>query len=168
MKHLMLLSAFAMLAPPLAGMVSAQQPPRSAIDVVAGVLIFPDDGTVREGMVGGSARFYVTPRLAVGPEITFVQGDRHSHLIATGNLTFDFLGPDGGRRPTVTPFLVVGGGWYHTREQFPAGAFNSHEGAFTAGGGVRGLIGDRLYVGAEARIGWELHLRANGLVGWRF
>ena len=168
MKRLMLLSAFAMLAPSVARMASAQEPLPRAAEFVAGMLMFPDDGTVREGMAGGSARFYLSPRLAVGPEVTFVQGNRHNHLIATANLTFDFLGPAGGREPTATPFLVVGGGWYHSREEFPAGGFNSNDGAFTAGGGVRALVADRLYVGAEARIGWELHLRVNGLVGWRF
>lgn len=159
---------FALLASPVAGIAAAQEPPRRAVEFAAGVLMFPDDGTVRESMVGGAARFYPSPRLAVGPEITFVQGSRHSHVIATGNVTFDFIGPAAGREPTLTPFLVLGGGWYHTREEFPSGGFNSNEGAFTAGGGVRAHLGDRLYLGAEVRIGWELHVRANGILGWRF
>jgi hypothetical protein len=168
MKELMLLTTLAMLAPPGAGMAAAQEPPRRAVEFVAGVLMFPDDGTVRENMAGGSMRFYLSPRLAVGPEVTFVQGSRHSHVIATGNLTFDFFGPSGGREPTATPFLVLGGGWYHSREEFPSGGFNSNEGGFTAGGGVRARLAERLYIGAEVRIGWELHVRMNGLVGWRF
>jgi hypothetical protein len=39
------------------------------------------------------------------------------------------------------------------------------EGAFTAGGGVRAYLGDRAFVGVDARVGWELHVRINGLVG---
>ena len=34
-----------------------------------------------------------------------------------------------------------------------------------AGGGVRALVGKAVIVGAEARVGWELHLRVNGLLG---
>ena len=69
----------------------------------------------------------------------------------------------GGR--AVTPFVVAGGGLFQTRERFPSGPFTSADGAFTAGGGVRGSFGDRVTVGIDARIGWELHLRVNALVG---
>ena len=41
------------------------------------------------------------------------------------------------------------------------------EGAFTAGGGVRAFASDRVTVGIDARVGWELHLRVNGFVGVR-
>ena len=34
-----------------------------------------------------------------------------------------------------------------------------------AGGGIRALVGDRVLVGLETRVGWELHLRLSGLVG---
>jgi len=33
------------------------------------------------------------------------------------------------------------------------------------GGGVRALVGDRVTIGIDARVGWELHVRVNGLVG---
>ena len=168
MRRFVMLSTFALLASPPAETAAAQEPPRPAVELVAGVLVFPDDGTVRESMAGGSARFHLSPRIAIGPEITFVQGSRHTHVIATGNLTFDVIGAAGAQEPPVTPFLVVGGGWYHSRDEFPSGSFNSNEGAFTAGGGVRARLGERLSIGAEVRIGWELHVRANGLVGWRF
>jgi hypothetical protein len=153
---------------PLAGRAWAQEPPAAALELAAGALLFPDDGTVTEGMVGGSGRYYVLPRLAIGPEIVYVSGSDHSHLMVTGNVTFDFLRPVGGRPPRITPFVLAGGGLFHTRDQAPRGGFNSSDGAFTAGGGVRGFVNDRIYIGAEARIGWELHLRINGFVGWRF
>jgi hypothetical protein len=35
------------------------------------------------------------------------------------------------------------------------------------GGGVTALVGQHVIVGAEARIGWELHIRLNGMVGVR-
>jgi len=35
------------------------------------------------------------------------------------------------------------------------------------GGGVRVAAGDRVTVGVDARIGWETHIRLNGVVGIR-
>ena len=145
----------------------AQERPAPVVEFAAGWLSFPDDGVVREAMVGGAARWYVSPRLGIGPEISYISGRNHSHVIATGNLTWDILSPSpGGPRP-VTPFLVAGAGLYQTREQFPVGPYTSGEGAFTAGGGVRARAGHRVTVGVDARIGWELHLRINGLIGVR-
>jgi hypothetical protein len=65
----------------------------------------------------------------------------------------------------VTPFLVGGVGLFQTREEFFDGPFTSSEGAFTAGGGVRARVGDRVTFGVEMRLGWETHIRINGLVG---
>lgn len=119
-----------------------------------------------ELLAGTAVRIPLTPRLAVGPELTFVSGDGHSHLILTGNLTFDVRRPS--TRPRATPFLVVGAGLYQTREQLLAGGpYTSREGAFTAGGGVRVPAGERGTVGVEARMGWEAHLRLNAVFGWR-
>ena len=44
-------------------------------------------------------------------------------------------------------------------------SFASNEGAFTAGGGARVWVTPRVYVGGEARVGWELHTRLTGTVG---
>ena len=146
----------------------AQERPSPAAELAVGSLLFADDGVVAEGFVGGTARVYVLPRVSIGPEIAYIAGDNHSHLMLTGNVTVDFLGPTGSQPRRVTPFAVVGAGLFQTREQFPNNeTFTSNEGAFTAGVGVRGTIGDRVFVGAEARVGWELHLRLNGLVGVR-
>ena len=153
----------------LARSVSAQQRPSPAAELALGALMFADDIVVTEGLVGGTTRFYVSPRISVGPEIAFIQGERHSHLMLTGNLTVDLVTPRNGTSAVVTPFIVAGAGLFRTRELFPGNdVFSSNEGAFTAGGGVRALVGDRILVGAEARIGWELHIRLNGLVGVRF
>ena len=63
--------------------------------------------------------------------------------------------------------FIVGGGMFQTRESFFGDDFTHTEGAFTAGGGVRGAVGDRVTVGLDARLGWETHLRINGVVGVR-
>ena len=155
-------------APPLAGSASAQGRPAVALEFAAGKLSFPDDGVINEGLLGGAARFYLTPRLSVGPEFAYVNGDRHSHMMLTGNVTFDFLGPVNGQPRRVTPYVVAGGGVFTTRDEFPRGPFWSSDPAFTAGGGFRALLGRSAFIGAEARIGWELHMRLNALVGVRF
>jgi hypothetical protein len=146
---------------------AAQERPGPVGELAAGTLLFADDGVVREGFVGGTARFYVLPRVSVGPEIAFIQGERHSHLMLTANVTFDVISPVNGEPRSVTPFVVAGAGLFQTREEFPGEVFTSGEGAFTAGGGVRARVGERVLVGAEARIGWELHIRLNAMVGVR-
>ena len=147
------------------GRAAAQE----TVEFSAGVVSFPDDGgLVDELLAGGSARFYLSPRLGVGPEVVFIQGEDHSHLILTGNVTFDFIGPNGGRPPRITPFIVAGAGLYTTREQFSNGTNRSAEGAFTVGGGVRASLGDRVTAGVDARFGWEPHIRVNATLGFRF
>jgi hypothetical protein len=153
---------------PMAGVSLAQHRPGSAVEFAAGWVGFADDGIVSEGLVGGAARMYVLPRISVGPEIVYIGGTSHSHLTVTGNVTWDVVGSTSARQRRLIPFLVAGGGLFRTRESFPSGAFTSSEGAFTAGGGVRGLIGNRVTAGIDARIGWELHLRIGGLIGVRF
>jgi opacity protein-like surface antigen len=161
------LVAIALLVFPLAGAAAAQDNPPPAVEFEAGWVGFADDGIANEAMVGGTARWYLSPRLGIGPELVYVSGSNHSHLIVTGNVTFDILSPATGRPRPVTPFLVAGGGWFQTRETFNSGDFTSSEGAFTAGGGVRAAAGDRVTIGIDARVGWELHIRVNGFVGIR-
>jgi hypothetical protein len=160
--------AIALMALPLSRPAAAQERPGPAGEFAAGSVLFADDGVVTEGFIGGAGRFYVLPRVSAGPEIAYIQGENHSHLMLTGNVTFDLFRPVNGQPRQVTPFAVVGGGLFQTRESFPNNeVFTSSDGAFTAGGGVRALVGKYLFVGAEARIGWELHIRLNGIVGVR-
>jgi hypothetical protein len=151
---------------PTGGVATAQERPGPAVEFAAGWVGFADDGIVSEGLVGGAARMYLSSRIAVGPEVVYIDGSNHSHLVVTGNLTWDVLASIGGA-PRITPFVVVGGGLYQTRETFFSGPFTSSEGAFTAGGGVRARASDRVTVGIDARLGWETHIRINGIVGVR-
>jgi hypothetical protein len=154
-------------AVPMASLAAAQDRPGPSFEVTAGWVGFADDGIVSEPLVGAAARWYLLPRISIGPEIVYIDGDNHSHLVVTGNLTFDMLAPRNGRPAQVTPFLVVGGGLFQTRESFFTGTFTASEGAFTSGGGVRALVGNRVTVGVDTRIGWELHLRVGGFIGLR-
>jgi hypothetical protein len=154
-----LLTAGLLLAPVVA---TAQGRPAPVAEFAAGWVGFADDGIVSEAMAGGAFRWYPLRRVAIGPEIIYISGDNHSHLMLTGNLTFDVLADR-----AVTPFIVVGGGLFQTHESFPGGGFTSNEGAFTLGGGVRVAAGDRVTIGLDTRIGWETHVRVNATVGIR-
>jgi hypothetical protein len=157
-----------LIVSPLGRPASAQERPGPVPELAAGALLFADDGAVTEAFVGGSARVYVMPRISLGPEIAYIRGDNHNHLMLTGNVTFDVVTLANGDPPLVTPFVVVGAGLFQTRESFLDNeTFTSSEGAFTAGGGVRGLVGERMMIGVEARVGWELHVRVNAIVGVR-
>ncbi len=151
----------------LANPATAQERPAPVLEFAAGQLLFADDGVVEEGFFGGDARIYLSPRVSVGPEVAVIFGQNHSHLMLTGNLTFDLLSPVNGVPRRVTPFIVTGGGLFHTSEQLLTGPYSHNEGAFTAGGGFRVRIGDDVAAGVEARLGWELHLRLNAVVGVR-
>ena len=159
-----LIFALVLLAGPMVESAAAQERQSPAAEFAGGWMGFADDGIVSEGFVGGGVRLYVTPRLSAGPEVIYIHGDNHSHLMITGNLTWDVLSPTNGNPPSVTPFFVVGGGIFQTRENFSSGGFTSTEGGFTAGAGVRALVGERVAVGVDARVGWELHVRVGALV----
>src|SRR5262245_51913918 len=104
---------------------AAQERGAGAVEFAAGALMFPDEGLVTEGFAGGAGRFYVTPRISIGPEVAFITGDNQTHLMLTGNLTVDL-----GSSPRVTPFVVVGGGLFRTTDSFPDNQTSSHnEGA---------------------------------------
>jgi len=145
----------------------AQDRPAPVVDVAAGWVGFADDGIASEVMVGGAARWYVSSRFAIGPEVISMAGSNHNHLMMTANLTFDLVGPVNSRPRTITPFLVVGGGVFQTSENFRTETFRSSEGAFTLGGGVRVAAGGRVTIGVDARIGWEAHMRVNAVAGIR-
>ncbi len=94
--------------------------------------------------------------------------DTDRDLVLTGNLTFDFRKPSAASPPLVEPFIVIGGGLYQHSNSVAAGTYSSTEGSLTVGGGVRLRVDERVYVAADARLGWEPHIRIVGLVGYRF
>jgi hypothetical protein len=135
------------------------------VEFALGRVGFADDGIVGESLVGGAGRFFLGSRISVGPELTYLRGDRHDHLVLTGNVTVELLRTPAGTRRVISPFLVGGAGLFRTRDRFLRDSFTSDEGAFTAGGGVRAAVGHRWTVGIDARVGWEPHIRVNGVIG---
>jgi hypothetical protein len=162
LTHACIVAAVLMLS---ASPAVAQDRPAPSVEIEAGWVGFADDGIVSETLLGAAARWYLLSRISVGPEIVYLASQYHSHLIVTGNLTFDILRERSGRR--VIPFLVIGGGLFQTRDEFFDEPYTSNEGAFTAGGGMRIIINDRVTAGLEARMGWEPHVRLNGTLGIR-
>ncbi|MEO8481172.1 MAG: hypothetical protein ABI634_03115 [Acidobacteriota bacterium] len=140
---------------------------RALAEIGGGYASFVDDSPIPHGVVQGSARGYITPRLAIGPEFTYMRGpgsDRDWFL--TGNLTVDLLPPE---RPAVLrPYVIAGGGVTHMMTRVGTGPFSSNEGTFTAGAGARIPAARGWYLAPEFRLGWELHWRANVTVGRTF
>ncbi len=149
-----------------AGRALAQPGAAPALEVTVGYAGFVDDATISHGLVGGLARWSLTPRLSIGPEITYMRGPGFDRdLFVTGNVTWDLLSRPAPRPGLVVPYVVGGAGFSRHFDRFGPLRFASSEGAFTAGGGARVWVTRRVYVGAEARVGWELHTRLAGTVG---
>jgi hypothetical protein len=86
-------------------------------------------------------------------------------LFVLGSLWFDVVRDRPDRH--VEPCLVAGGGYMRHSDRFGGATFSSGEGSFTADGGARVRVVDRIEVGAEIRVGWELHMRVTATVGVR-
>jgi hypothetical protein len=137
--------------------------PAPTLEGQAGLAAFVDDAAVRHEVVGASARYYLSRRVAIGPELLYLVGPGSDRdLIATGNITFDLRAP--ARRGAV-PYLVAGAGLFQHSDAFNGVTFTSREGAWTGGAGIRAWVSDRAYVAGEYRVGWELHHRASIHVG---
>lgn len=152
----------------LASAAFAQVRGGPALEMTAGYAGFADEATISHGLIGGLARWAVTPRLSIGPEVTYMRGPNFDRdLFVTGNVTWDFVGTGAQPQGAVVPYVVAGAGFFRHSDRFGPVTFASNEGTFTAGGGVRVWATPRVSVGAEARFGWELHTRLAGTVGVR-
>lgn len=157
-------AVLAVLASPLL----AQDGHRAAIEGFAGWAGFVDNATIHHWLAGAGGRYYLTPRLGVGPEFAIMSGPGSDRdLMLTGNLTVDLLAPTVAGTPSVTPFFVAGGGLFQHRQRFGSVNFSSTEGSFTGGAGLRFRLGDRVYAVPEVRFGWELHTRISLAIGFR-
>jgi hypothetical protein len=167
--------AVAMLLTPAQTAV-AQEKPAPTIEVVVGRSGFIDEVWDYFTTIGGGARWFVTPRLAVGPEVAYLTGEFDgldaSHLSVTGNVTFDFVRDGHNRR--VVPYVAAGGGYLRQRTLVGRGPgvpgltpFTSGEGTVSGGIGARVAIGSRVFVAPEFRLGWEPTTRIVVTVGLR-
>lgn len=128
----------------------------------AGYAGFEDEDT--HAHVGGSVRFYLTPRFSIEPELQYLRGsNRHSDILLVPNLNWDFRAS--GR---VIPYVTGGLGWMRSSfGQFrPTYVYN--EGFFQIGAGVKIRANDRWYIAPEFRLGTELHARVGAAIGYTF
>lgn len=159
-----------------AGPVVAQDNPAPIVEAVMGRSGFIDEVWDGFTTIGGGARMFVTPRLAIGPEIAFLRGDFDerdaSNLTVTGNITFDFVRDD--RRARVVPYFAAGGGYLRQKTVVGSGAgsttlrpFTSSEGTASAGAGLRIAVTPRVFIAPEFRLGWEPETRIAVMIGMR-
>ena len=136
-----------------------------AVEGTAGWAGFVDDATKHHAVYGAGVRVSLTPRVSVGPEAAYMVGpDGDRDLFVLGSMWIDLLSPAAGR--PVAPYVVFGGGYMGHRDELGRGPHPwTHEGSFTAGGGARVQVTDRVHAGGDVRIGWELHLRTTAHVG---
>ena len=67
------------------------------LEFLAGYAGFVDDATIDHTIFGAAARVYLTPRVAIGPELVYMRGPNSDRdLFLTGNMTFDVIPPRGG------------------------------------------------------------------------
>jgi opacity protein-like surface antigen len=151
-----------------AGSAAAQALRPMAVEGTVGWAGFVDDTTIEHGLFGGAVRAPLgAGRLSVGPEIVYARGPASDRdLFVLGSLWVDLVR----ERPQtrIVPYVVAGAGYMRHSDRFASRTFASGEGSFTAGGGVRAHVTDRVYVGGDVRLGWELHLRATAHLGVRF
>lgn len=148
----------------LGTVAAAQRRSAAVVEGSAGWAGFGDEGLIHHSTYGVAYRANLTRRLAIGPELIVMQGPGVARdVFLTANILFDIVGDI-----RVVPYVVAGVGLMFYRFGTGVGPLSGVEGAFSAGGGARFPIDDRWHVAAEARIGWEPHLRITGLVGYRF
>jgi hypothetical protein len=148
---------------------AAQPAPTRVVEVSAavGYASFVDESPIPHAVFGGLARVALTPRLAAGPQVIYMIGPRSDRdLFVTGFLTYDLIGPAGGRS-RIVPYLVTDAGVMTHFESFNGRTFSSTEGAVSGGVGVRVRPTERVVASVDLRVGWELHWRTVVSVGYR-
>lgn len=118
---------------------------------------FLDESAIPHSMFGAGARFFVIPRLAIGPEVTHMRGpgqDRDWVLLA--NASIDLRSRTGRR---VIPYVLAGAGMMRhtdgTEPRFP----RAYGLLVNVGIGTRVVVSDRWFLAPEFRIGREPHWR---------
>ena len=93
-----LLALTLVLTPGSAFAQSSEPRPAPAVEFLAGYAGFVDDATIDHSILGAGAGVYLTPRLAVGPELVYMVGPNSDRdLYLTLDLTFDVMRPRQGR-----------------------------------------------------------------------
>jgi hypothetical protein len=154
--------------------VVAQDGPSAVGEVIIGRSGFVDEAWDDFTTIGGAARIFVTPKIAVGPEIAYLVSNapETNGVSMTGVVTWDFVPDDG--RPRIVPYLVAGVGYLRQKTLVGRGPgrpglqpFTSGEGTVSGGLGLRVGLGPYMFVASEFRLGWEPERRIAVTVGTR-
>jgi len=146
--------------------VSAQTNPKLDLRITLGWRTNVADGTCGEGEghffrsgqfeLGGSARYYVSSRVSIGPELMFIKPCKrqiftyyHPRLTGRMNAAFDL-----NRSTRVQPYLVAGFGFVRSKTTVPDPVHYRWEGL--GGLGARLFVSDRTFVAPEAHVGGRL------------
>jgi hypothetical protein len=151
----------------------AQDRPAPIVEAFVGRSGFIDEAWDYFTTIGGGVRIFVTPRLAIGPEVAYMRGEGDaSNLTVTGGVTFDLIRDDGVRR--IIPYLVAGGGYLRQKTIVGSGPgspvlqpFTASEGTVSGGLGVRLALGSSVFMAPELRLGWEPESRISVTLGIR-
>jgi hypothetical protein len=153
--------------------VHAQTLSLSSVEFVTGRVGFVDEVWDYFTMFGGGVRLRVMPRVALGPEILYLDGADGSHnLTLTGTGTFDLVAPRTDRR--LVPFIVFGAGLLRQTSIVGRGpgmpgraSYTSSEGTFSGGIGFRIGLSPHWVLAPDIRLGYEPETRLSLTVAWR-
>jgi opacity protein-like surface antigen len=154
----------------------AQGRPAPIVETVVGRSGFIDEAWDYFTTLGGGTRVFVTPRLAIGPEVAYMSGEFDSldasNLTITGDITFDFVHDDDLRH--VVPYVAAGAGYLRQKTLVGSGPgstarvpFTSSEATFSAGVGARIALSSLVFIAPEFRLGWEPESRIAVTIGIR-
>lgn len=140
-------------------------PPKAEVRAVFGVATFGDGTEVPHFVGGASARFYVTRRLSIEPELLYMRySDFDRDYVFNANVAYDITDP----RKKVVPYVVGGVGALHHTDNFGGFTVSSTSLTVNGGGGVKIFVSDRLFIAPEFRVGLEPTARATVGVGYVF
>ena len=126
---------------------------------------FLDENPLHHLVTGGSARFFVTNRLAVEPEFLFMYRSRQDiDFQVIPNVVFEFTK----RESRFQPYAIGGVGLQRHRELTGTGYYWSNSWTGSAGIGTKIFLSNRLYVAPEFRLGLEPIVRITASVGYVF
>lgn len=146
----------------------AQDRPRPIVEFVTGYAGFVDENWIDRTMIGGGGRFFVSRRIAIGPEFVYLKGANSEHdLTIIGNATIDLVRDDPAFQQRVIPYVAAGGGYLRQTTQVGTGRFTSSDGTVSGGIGARIALGKTFFIAPEFRMGFEPEVRIGVTIGFR-
>jgi hypothetical protein len=135
---------------------------RFEVSGVMGFVNFPDESSQYHVLVEGTARIRIARGLGFAPEFTYMYYSRQDRdLVFLPNVTYEFR-----RGKRVVPYFIGGVGILNHRETWDHFDWSA-TGRFISGGfGTKIFLRSRIFAAAEARIGWEPHIRVTGSLGY--